>query len=176
MNVEFRNIRPGEDYDAARFLEIYGQDTLTVVSGIFAGDIHIDTRQFKLVLPRVEFIDFSRRLFVTAFQMNFHSMTENTITLDTPDERGELRVLLSNAKIILIFRLGASRTLEVNGQIYRSGDDMTFVVDLLFFSRLCGMMYGKSIDFLEERFDGLDGIKEYFGLIPFYEGFDEDLL
>jgi len=173
MKVSFENVTPGPEMNVQDYVDRYGIDVLNTVDSIFLGDALIESDSHTIFMPKVHFIDVAVRLFESAFFINFRGARDRRIDLTTSDGPTFLNVGLEDGKFRMSFAIGANRVVVVDDQELRSGNNEFIYFDPIDFNLTCGILFEAEIDFLEDKFGHIDGIREAFYAIPFAETYED---
>jgi hypothetical protein len=168
--VEIGNILP--EYKITDVIELGGADEINAFASIvrFTADIKLNFSSGTVNFFGVMIEEFAKKFMNLAFSFNFYPITKRQ-EIVLGETSFIMIALISDESIGLTISLTRGPNFKLNGIEQDSNVDINLQVGVLEFNRICRDIFGKSLEILADKFDGIDGVDEYFSSISYSEGF-----
>lgn len=138
----------------------------------FTADVSMTLGPRVVMIPSVRFFVFARDLMQLAFDINFDQVQKLQMQALYP-----VNIILTattvEGKIGLRFDIGSDSEVSLDGQEYRRGEEVAFELGVLEFNRTCSALFKVALETLDDIYEGVDGVAEFFGDIYFARMFPE---
>ena len=171
MKIWFENTSPREKDEIRRKFEEYpGEDIFSASLTMFKGDVHIENHGSEIVFENVRVVNFSVLLMYSSVVLSFIKETTRRIEYEHP---GAVRLSLSieSSDFVMDVQLGTGATIRRDGLPVVPGNGFEARFPLQLWNLAIGEYYESIIHFVEGNLNGIDGVREFFCHIPFFEVF-----
>jgi hypothetical protein len=133
---------------------------------LFFSDVTLRFEDDTITFQKVGFFSFARDLIDAAFDLNFRQAEQTQIRTLSPGR------MLITAEIIddtvsLRFDIADEIEVTLNRESYQYRDSVFIEASILSFNRTCGAFFKAALARLDDIYEGIDGVEEYFGNIKF---------
>lgn len=170
--TEIRNVSPAESVrDLVRSGKVSGNN-LFVLAGYYEGDVSVSLGGRDLTFLRVEIKSLSQAFMRLAFWVAFYNISERETSVPSASPVNT-HVKTDGQRLTLSVFCVSDGVVILDGKPLSGREKAVIETDLGTFCRTAGHLFAQMLELLDEKFDGIDGINEYFGTISFSEGFQE---
>ncbi len=137
---------------------------------VFNGNVEILGGNRRVTLDNLKIVDFSIEYLTIAFEIGFRGRKSLEFELYQP------AVIVFSAeyrggKIYQRIRFGSGVSGTLDKRELKGGEDFLFSTPTYEYLNEIGRLYSSMVDIVDVNVGGIDGIRDYFYTIPFYESF-----
>jgi hypothetical protein len=140
---------------------------------LYRGDVIFELAGRQIEIPHFHFMDFAIQLFSAAFGTAFtadnyfqYRGIDNPVFFTAHDQEGLTQVQLA-AALVGVFYVDGVALNPTEGKAAKA----EIQVPVHVYTRLCGEIFRAALDALDEKFEGVDGVREYFSSLPFAQNY-----
>ncbi|WP_457646801.1 hypothetical protein [Profundibacter sp.] len=137
------------------------------------GDITLNFSAGPLKFTNAKIYWTARNLMVRSFSLNFHEVDRLQADLIGIAGGTLLTIDVTTDGYNLLFEPLFSETLLFNNTRHELGNPVLLQTSILEFNRICGALYKEALETIDDKLENIDGVEDYFGSIPFSEGFKD---
>jgi len=171
--AEIVNITPQETIQEMLDLgKLSPEESAFALGSFFSADVSLKFGVSKFTFAGVRFFPFARDLMQLAFDLSFDEVVRLQMETLHPN-KFLLTVEVEGELIALHIDVGSSASAALDGETYVSGERISSYMNVLEFNRTCGAFFKLALTKLDDIYEGIDGVQEFFGDIYFSRMFPE---
>jgi len=170
--VKFENVSP--IHTVRELMENSNEDINPFIwVEIYRADITLNFNTGPLKFTNAPIYPTAQSLMVRSFSLNFHEVDRLQIDLSGISGGTLLTIDVTTDGYNLLFEPLFSETLLFNNTRHELGNPVLLQTSILEFNRICGALYKEALETIDDKLENIDGVEDYFGSIPFSEGFKD---
>ncbi len=168
--VKIENVTPS--YSVREIMESRdqaGEDAFFWVDTYHA-DVTLNFVSGPVKFTNVLLYRFAQRMMYQIFNVNFYERDHNQIDV-TAFANAIITVDVTEIGYDILIEPLYSYPIHYNNIQHTVNDPVLLQTSILEFNRICGALFENTLEIIDDKFEGIDGVQDFFGTIPFSEGF-----